>query len=73
MAKPHAFATAELADVAAGLRRILAAIETGDLTADSGTVARLEGALAAIEALLVGGSRRRSAPKRSVEPGAEAQ
>lgn len=41
----------DLAEVAAGLRRLLDLIAGGDLTADSGTVARIEGAAAAIEAL----------------------
>jgi len=35
-----------------GLRRVLAAIHRGELTADSGYVARLEGAIAALDALL---------------------
>jgi len=41
----------DLAEVAAGLRRILAAIEAGDLTADAGTINGLEGAATALEAI----------------------
>ena len=37
---------------ATGLRRLLAAIAANELTAGSGEIARLEGALAALEALL---------------------
>jgi hypothetical protein len=44
----------ELAVVAAGMRRLLDAIAAGDLSADSGTVARLEGAAAALDALARG-------------------
>jgi len=47
----HKFTQAELAETAAGLQRLLAAIEAGVVTADSGTVARLQGAVAALEAL----------------------
>lgn len=43
--------TGTLAEVAAGLRRLLAAIEAGELSASAGEVARLEGAADAIEAL----------------------
>lgn len=42
---------ADMAEVAAGLRRLLDAIRDGTLTAGSGEVARLEGALAAVESL----------------------
>jgi hypothetical protein len=42
---------AEVADVAAGMRRILGAIETGDLVADPGLIARLEGAAVALDTL----------------------
>ena len=42
---------AEIREVAAGLRRMLDAIEAGQITADSGTIARLEGAVAALDAL----------------------
>jgi hypothetical protein len=41
----HRFGHAELAETAAGLQRLLAAIEAGEVTADAGTVARLEGAI----------------------------
>lgn len=50
----HTFTSAELAEVAAGLRRLLGAVEAGDLSADAGTVTRLEGAAAAVEALAAG-------------------
>ena len=43
--------TAELAEVAAGLRRLLDAIRSGELSAGSGEVTRLEGRLAAVDAL----------------------
>lgn len=46
----------DLAEVAAGLRRLLGAVEAGDLVADSGTVARLDGAAVALEALARGES-----------------
>ena len=45
------FSRQELADTAAGLRRLLDAIATEEITADPGTVARLEGAILALEAL----------------------
>jgi len=44
----------ELAEVAAGLRRILDAIERGELAADPGEINRLEGAAAALDALATG-------------------
>lgn len=44
----------ELAEVAAGLRRLLEAIASGDVTADHGTIARLEGAIVTLEALSKG-------------------
>jgi hypothetical protein len=50
------FTAAELGEVASGLRRVLEAVALGDLKADSGTVARLEGAIAALEALAEGRS-----------------
>jgi hypothetical protein len=46
----------ELEELAAGLRRLLDAIETGTLEADAGTIAGLEGARAAIQALAEGRS-----------------
>lgn len=47
-----------LAEVAAGLRRLLDLIRAGELSASSGEVARLEGAADAIEALAVKESTR---------------
>jgi hypothetical protein len=44
----------ELEELAAGLRRLLGAIEHGTLEADAGTIAGLEGARAAIQALAEG-------------------
>jgi hypothetical protein len=41
----------ELRETAEALRRILAAVERGDLTAPAGLAQRLEGAAAALEAL----------------------
>ena len=41
--------------MAEGLRRLLGTIEAGEITADSGTITRLEGAIAALEALATGG------------------
>ncbi len=51
MTKRTSYTVAELAEVAAGIRRLLGAVEAGDLTADAGTVARLEGAAAVLDAL----------------------
>ncbi len=50
------YTTEELEDLAAGLGRLLGAIEKGTLEADSGTIAGLEGARAAIQALAEGQS-----------------
>jgi hypothetical protein len=44
----------ELDELAAGLRRLLDSIKNGSLAADAGTISRLEGAAAAIEALAKG-------------------
>ena len=44
----------ELRDLASGLRRLLVAIQSGVLEADAGTIAGLEGARAAIQALAEG-------------------
>lgn len=44
----------ELEEVAAGLRRLLDAIRNGSMTADAGTISRLEGALCALQALMEG-------------------
>jgi hypothetical protein len=52
MAKP--LNQAQLAELAAGLRRMLDSIATGKLTASSGTVSRLEGAWLAVETLSKG-------------------
>jgi hypothetical protein len=51
---PLSYSTQELGELAAGLRRVLGAIEGGSLAADAGTIARLEGAAAAISALAEG-------------------
>jgi hypothetical protein len=50
----RSYNTEELGDLAAGLRRILSAIEDGTLAADAGATSRLEGAAAAIESLAQG-------------------
>lgn len=42
---------AQVTEVADGLRRLLNQIATGTMTAGSGTVARLEGALTALDQL----------------------
>ncbi|MGO8871634.1 MAG: hypothetical protein ACLQPH_09580 [Acidimicrobiales bacterium] len=44
----------ELDELAAGLQRLLDAMENGTLEADSGTIAGLEGAVAAVRALAEG-------------------
>jgi len=49
-----AYSIQELGELADGLRRLLAAIEDGGLAADAGTISRLEGAAAAIQALADG-------------------
>lgn len=49
---------ADVAATATGLRRLLAAIEAGELTATAGAVARLEGAVLALEEV----ARRQSPP-----------
>jgi len=48
------YTTEELAELAAGMRRMLDAIAAGALSADAGTICRLEGAAVAIEALAEG-------------------
>lgn len=45
------WSSAELVEVAEGLRRLLRSIEAGELSADVGMVARLEGALMVVDAL----------------------
>ncbi len=42
----------EVADLADSLRRLLAVVEDGDMTASPGMVHRLEGALTALQAVL---------------------
>ena len=54
--RPTTFSAEELAEVAAGLRALLGAVETGELVADAGTVPRLDGAAVALEALARGDS-----------------
>jgi len=54
MSTQRTYTTDELAEVAAGLRRLLDAIAAGELTAGSGAGARIEGAVAALEALATG-------------------
>src|SRR5450631_4052102 len=49
------YSGADLQEMAECLRRLLASIQAGEGTANSGTVARLEGAIAALEALATGG------------------
>jgi hypothetical protein len=56
------FSQAELQEMAEGLRRLLASIEADEVTANSGTIARLEGAVAALEALASGGDLGRLVP-----------
>jgi hypothetical protein len=51
----RSYSSAELREMAEGLRRLLGTIEAGEVTADSGTITRLEGAIAALEALATGG------------------
>ena len=51
MAAKRSYSRDELGELAAGLRKVLAEVEAGRLTADSGTIARLEGAVAALESL----------------------
>jgi hypothetical protein len=46
-----AIRVADIAELAAGLRRLLDSIQAGQITADSGVIARLEGAALALEAL----------------------
>ncbi len=49
-----AYTVEELEELAAGLGRLLEAMAKGTLEADSGTIAGLEGARAAIQALAEG-------------------
>jgi len=48
------YSSAELAEVADGLRRLLDAIAAGSMVADASTIRRLEGACAALDALAAG-------------------
>jgi hypothetical protein len=50
----QSYSVEELGELAAGLHRLLGAIEDGTLEADAGTIFGLEGAAAAIEALAEG-------------------
>jgi hypothetical protein len=52
--KRRSYSVEELGELAEGLRRLLAAIEGGSMKADAGTISRLEGATAAIQALAEG-------------------
>jgi hypothetical protein len=52
--KKQSYTVEELEELAAGLRRLLRAIEHGTLEADAGTISGLEGAAAAIQALAEG-------------------
>ena len=50
----RSYSQAEFREMAAGLNRLLEAIRVDEVTANAGTVARLEGAIAALEALAAG-------------------
>lgn len=52
VAHRRSYSTVEIAEVAAGLQRILDAIARGELSAEPGEINRLEGAIAALEALV---------------------
>jgi hypothetical protein len=45
------FNRSDIAEVSAGVKRLLAVIQSGEVSADAGRIARLEGAIAALEAL----------------------
>jgi hypothetical protein len=51
-AKPERLQQRTVAESRDGLRRVLEAIHKGELTASTGYIARLEGAIAALDALL---------------------
>lgn len=55
MSESAKYSKAEIAEVVAGLHRLLEAVKGGQLVANVGLVARLEGAQAALQAL-AGGS-----------------
>jgi len=50
----RSYTRADLAEVADGLARLLAAIDRGELTAGAGAVTRLEGAMIALRSLAEG-------------------
>jgi hypothetical protein len=50
----RSYTATELREMAVGLGRLLATIEANEVTAHAGTVARLEGAISALEALANG-------------------
>lgn len=52
MPKDDTLSRGQVEEVAAGIRRLLAGVAAGQLTAGSGEVARFEGALSAMESLL---------------------
>jgi hypothetical protein len=52
MTMPSGLEAAEIAEAAATVRRLLGAVADGTLTADSGLVARLEGAVEALDQLV---------------------
>ena len=54
--RKRSYSAKELAEVAAGIRRLLASIESGDVASDKNTVLRLEGAVSVLEALSEGRS-----------------
>jgi hypothetical protein len=64
LSSPRSYTSEELSEVAAGLRRLLDTITRGDLKADSGAIARLEGAAAAVEALASATSTTSARPGR---------
>jgi hypothetical protein len=51
LAADRSYTQAELLEIAEGLRRLLASIDADEVTAHAGTATRLEGAIAALEAL----------------------
>jgi hypothetical protein len=50
----RSYTVEELSELAAGLTRLLDAIKEGSMAANAGTIARLEGAASAIQALVDG-------------------
>lgn len=53
-ARGKALSRAEMAEAATTLRRLLGAVEAGELTAPAGLTYRLQGAVIALEALATG-------------------